>query len=78
MERICSPTKGRPITLNLPAIETVADVLAAQTIVINAMAAGELTADEAATVSEVLECKRRSIETVDMERRLAALESRKR
>lgn len=78
MERICSPTKGRPVTLELPPIESVHDVLAAQALVVAAMSAGEITPDEAATISEVLEARRRTFEIVDMERRLAALESRKR
>ena len=78
MERICSPTKGRPVALQLPPIESVQDVLAAQALVVAAMSAGEITPDEAATISEVLEARRRTFEVVDMERRLVALESRKR
>ena len=40
------------------------------------MAGGELTPDEAATIAGVIELKRRSIETVEIERRLATLEQK--
>ena len=41
------------------------------------MADGEISPDEAAVVAGVLEIKRRAIETVEIERRIAALEERK-
>jgi len=41
-----------------------------------AMAAGELTLDEAGAVAGVLEAKRRAIETVEHEERLRKLEER--
>jgi hypothetical protein len=66
--------KERPIRLKLPAAETAADVLRAQAKTIEAMATGEITPGEAATVSGVLEAKRRAIETVELEARLAKLE----
>jgi hypothetical protein len=40
------------------------------------MTAGEIAPDEAAAIGGVLEAKRKAIETVDIERRLAALEQR--
>jgi hypothetical protein len=77
MERLLSPVKGRPVSLELPPVETVQDVLRAQAAVISAMATGQITIDEAATVTEVLEVRRRMLEMVDMERRLVALEAHK-
>src|SRR5262245_21303200 len=53
MERLLSPVKGRPVALTLPPVETVADVLKAQAVVISAIATGQITIDEAATVTEV-------------------------
>ena len=41
------------------------------------MADGDLTPDEANVVSSVLEAKRRSLETVEFETRLVALENLK-
>lgn len=77
MERIIPPRKSRPIKIALPAIETASDVVAAHAQVIWSMAGGDVTPDEANTVSSVLEMKRRAIETVDLEERLASLEARK-
>jgi len=41
------------------------------------MAEGEITPDEAATVASALEAKRWTIETVELEKRIAALEQEK-
>ena len=41
------------------------------------MAAGEITPDEGAAVAAVLETRRRAIETVELESRVAALEEKK-
>lgn len=77
MERIAPVRKGRPVLLPLPAVNTAGDVLAALGATIKAMGDGVVTPDEAATVAGVLEVKRRTIETVEIERRIAALEQAK-
>jgi hypothetical protein len=66
--------KGRPVKLDLPVLNTSADVAEATAIVAREMAAGELTPDEAAGVTAVLEAKRRAIETTELEARIKALE----
>src|SRR5260370_15809955 len=66
--------RGRPVTLDLPAVETAGGLGQAQAAVIAAMARGELTPDEAAAVASVLETQRRALETHDHERRLGELE----
>jgi hypothetical protein len=66
--------KERPVRLDLPAIKTAHDVLLAHATAIQAMAAGEITPGEAATVASVLEAKRKAIETVEIEARLSKLE----
>jgi len=66
---------ARAIKLPLPAIETPDDVLKAVTAVVDTMARGDITPDEAAIVAGVIEVKRKAIETVDIERRLAAVEA---
>jgi Family of unknown function (DUF5681) len=76
LERLCPVRKGRPVTIDLPKVEGVNDVAAALGAVTHAMAAGAITPDEAATVACVIEAKRRTFETVDLERRIAALETR--
>ncbi len=76
LERIAPARKGRPVAFDLPAIDTAADVLAALGAVLKAVAAGQLTPDEGNAVAGLLELKRRAIETIDFEQRLAALEDK--
>jgi hypothetical protein len=75
LSRIWPAKKGRPVRLDLPAIKTAPDILAALAAVVDATGKGEITTDEAAAVAGVLELKRRAIETVELEARLARLES---
>jgi hypothetical protein len=58
----------------MPPVASSADVVTAIGSVLHAVAAGVLTPDEAATLSTVLEAKRRAIEIVEIERRVADLE----
>ena len=76
IDRLVPVRKGAPVTFNLPAIKTAADVVSALGTVAQEMAAGELTPDEATSVAGVLEIKRRAIETVEHEERLRKLEER--
>jgi hypothetical protein len=64
----------RPVRLTLPTIAGVQDVLKAQGETVAAMARGEITPGEAATVASVLDAKRRALETVDLEERIRKLE----
>jgi len=74
LERIVPPRKGCPVVFDLPPVESAADVLVALGSVVQAVAEGTLTPDEGTIVAGLLESKRRAIETVEIERRLAALE----
>ena len=74
LSRVWPPRKGRAVALKLPAIDTAADLVKALGKVASAVAAGEITPDEGQAVSAVLETKRRAIETVELESRIAALE----
>jgi Family of unknown function (DUF5681) len=74
LERILPARKSRLMTLDLPPITNANDVSAAVGAVAAAMAAGELTPEEAGAVSGVIEAKRRAIETVEHEERLRKLE----
>jgi len=76
LDRISPARKGRPIHFDLPEARTADDVAAALAAVVTAMAAGELTPDEASMVASVLEVRRKSIETVELENRLRVLESK--
>lgn len=74
LARVWPVRKGRPVMLAIPPITTAADIVAALGAIANAMAAGEVTPDEAASVASVLEVKRRSIETADLAVRIEAIE----
>ena len=77
LDRIAPIRKGRPLRFNLPeGGGTAEDVSVALAAVVEGMAAGDLTPDEAQMVASVLELRRKAIETVEIERRLAALENR--
>ena len=67
--------RGRPVALELPAIERPADLIKAQAALMEGMARGEMTPEEAAAVATVLENQRRAIETNDHEHRLKTLEA---
>jgi hypothetical protein len=66
LDRIVPVRKGRPIRLDLPTIESAADVLTALSSTVAAMAEGEITPDEATVVAGVLETKRKATETVEL------------
>jgi hypothetical protein len=75
LSRVWPQRKGRPVTLELPKIETPEDILAALASVLGAATSGDLTPDEAALIGGLLENKRRAIETVQIEERLSRLEA---
>ena len=76
MERVSPVRRGRPVKFAMPPVANAPDVVAAIGAVLAAVAQGELTPDEAATLSTVLETKRRALELVDLEQRISALEQR--
>ena len=75
LDRICPLRKDRPVTVDLPAIEGAKDLVAAMSKVIDVAAKGDLTPAEAQGIANLIEVKRRTIETDDIERRIAALEA---
>jgi uncharacterized protein DUF5681 len=76
LERIAPARKSSPVEVNLPPIASVADMPLALSAAIAAMAAGEISPDEAAAVAAVIEMRRKAIETVELEQRIRALEAK--
>lgn len=74
LARVWPIRKGRPVTLDIPTVTTAADIVGALGAVTTAMAAGDITPEEAASVASVLEIKRRTIETADLTARIEAIE----
>jgi hypothetical protein len=69
--------RGRLVELDLPPVETSAGLIQAQAALVAAMARGEVTPAEAASIASVLETQRRAIETHDHERRIRELEEKR-
>ena len=76
LERVLPPRRARPVAFDLPAIKTPGDLVAALGALARAVCGGELTPDEGSAVAGMLEAQRRAIETVEIEARITALESR--
>jgi hypothetical protein len=76
LSRLWPQRKGRPVALDLPALNTAADVTTALAATAAAMAEGTLSPEEAGAVAAVIETQRRAIETLELETRIAALEAR--
>ena len=74
VERLIPVRKGRPIGLSLPPVKTIADIDAALSVIIAAMAKAELSAEEASAFAAVVEQKRKAIELGEHARRLDAIE----
>lgn len=75
LDRVWPARKGRPMRFALPALESLADVPRATAAIAAAVAAGELTTDEAAGLAGVLAAHVRAAEVADLEARIAALEA---
>jgi hypothetical protein len=76
LERIAPAPKDSPVAFDLPRIESAADAARAAGAVLEAVGAGELTPGEGARVMALIETYRRTLETTEIETRLAALEGR--
>jgi hypothetical protein len=75
MERILPAMQDRPVQLNLPTRKTTAhELLAAHNVLLASVADGTLTPLEAEAVSKLLEARRRSWESVELEDRMIQLE----
>jgi hypothetical protein len=75
LERIVPRRKSQAPALNLAAMERVEDLGAAIGSVLQEVAEGRLMLDEAATLMGMLEYRRRTMETIDLDQRMRALEA---
>jgi hypothetical protein len=67
VDRLTPRPRGRTIALDLPEATKAGDVLASSNATIAAMAAGEITPDEALTVTKVLDSRLRALKAVARE-----------
>lgn len=74
LERILPPRKDRPIELEIPHMESIADVVTAQGAIVQAVGCGDITPSEGQAICAMLEQYRRTIETAELEKRITQLE----
>ncbi|KAB2919913.1 MAG: hypothetical protein F9K29_03370 [Hyphomicrobiaceae bacterium] len=71
--RIAPARKDRHISIKLPPL---ADLVEAHTAVIRYVAAGEITPAEGQMIANLIDMRRKAVESAELEARLAALEAR--
>src|SRR5713226_3504119 len=67
MERLLPPRRDQPVKFKLPAVTTAAEVAAAVSAVLQAVAGGQLTPAEGQMIVAILECWLKVIGTVEHE-----------
>lgn len=74
LDRLAPVRRDRPVTFDLPEIQTTEDLPKATRAILEAVAAGELTPSEAAELGKLVDAHAKAIEVTDLHRRLEALE----
>lgn len=74
LRRLWPERKGRPVAFELPPLVEATDIVSALGGVTQAVAVGDLSPEEGASVAGILDMHRRAIETMELEHRLAAME----
>ena len=77
LERIAPARKDAPIKFDMPEMKTAADAAAAVGAILDNVASGHLSPDEARSIAPLIETYRKTLETEDLERRITALEAAK-
>lgn len=77
LDRLAPPRKDSPLSFPLPPIKSAADTVAASSALLDAVAAGDVTPDEAGRVMALLSAHKALVEAGDLERRIEALEAKK-
>ena len=78
LERIAPAKKDGPVQFDLPPMQSAADAAKAAGAVLDAVARGDLTPTEGAHIMGLVETFRRTLETTELEARMAALEGGRR
>jgi hypothetical protein len=76
LDRILPPRKDRPVSFEMPTIDTAEDAKAASAALLAAVAAGSLTPSEAAEIGKLVDSYVKAIETTEVLARLDKLEKR--
>ena len=78
LDRIAPPRKDIPVQFALPRMTTAHDAAQAAGAVLEAVAEGELTPTEGATVMSLIDGYRKILELLELEARISALEGHQR
>ncbi len=76
LERLAPPMRERPISIDLPATDTAEGIDKAAQAVLQAVSGGDLLPGEAQALAGIIEGRRKAMETLELEKRIAALEER--
>lgn len=74
LERVAPPRKDAPVTFPMPRMTCARDAAGAAAAVLEAVSEGSLTPTEGAQVMGLVDAYRRTLETSELEARVAALE----
>jgi hypothetical protein len=77
LDKVLPNTKDRPVTIDLPEINDLNGVGFAQAEILQAVAIGDITPNEGERIASIVEARRRSLETIDLEARISQLETQK-
>lgn len=75
IERLMPARRQRTLHFKLPPVKTLSDVIAASESVLCGVTQGKLTPDEGQVLSGILDGRRRTIESQELDQRLRAVEA---
>lgn len=76
LSRILAPAKDRAVQIDLPPCNSLVGIEAAHEAIIRAVSVGIVTPAEAASLANMVEGRRRTLEVGEMERRLTEVEAK--
>jgi len=74
LERICPPRKERPLAVELPAVESIAELPKLTSAILEAVGRGELEPGQAAALASLVANYGKALELAELEKRIGALE----
>jgi len=74
IERLSPPQRSRAVRIELPPLDNIEGVSNALGAVSESVADGAITPDEGNTIAGILDARRKSLETLELEARIAKLE----
>ncbi|MEM9626891.1 MAG: DUF5681 domain-containing protein [Pseudomonadota bacterium] len=74
LERLLPPRRDRAVSVALPELDTDHDILSISKAILTASVTGELSPSEAEALAKIVELHRKTIETADLQQRIAVLE----